>query len=152
MSSTTSTSDTGMACVSFDVFGKVRGKGRPRFTRGGRPYTPKATRDYERAIREAFENANGRPPEPFSGPIAVCIMTYRQLPNSAPKSVISEQDTHKPDIDNVAKIVLDALNGVAWKDDAQVVSLTVSKLNRTRSPERMSVSITEHNCFGEEKK
>ena len=141
-----------MAGVSFDVFGKVRGKGRPRFTRGGRPYTPKATRDYERAIREAFENANGRPPEPFSGPIAVCIMTYRQLPNSAPKSVISEQDTHKPDIDNVAKIVLDALNGVAWKDDAQVVSLTVSKLNRTRSPEMMSVSITEHNCFGEEKK
>lgn len=141
-----------MADVSFEVFGKVRGKGRPRFTRGGRPYTPKATRDYERAIREAFENANGRPPEPFSGPIAVCIMTYRQLPNSAPKSVISEQDTHKPDIDNVAKIVLDALNGVAWKDDAQVVSLTVSKLNRTRSPEMMSVSITEHNCFGEEKK
>lgn len=142
----------GMACVSFDVFGKVRGKGRPRFTRGGRPYTPKATRDYERAIREAFENAHGRPPEPFSGPIAVCIMTYRQLPNSAPKSVISEQDTHKPDIDNVAKIVLDALNGVAWKDDAQVVSLTVSKLNRTRSPERMSVSITECVCLGEEKK
>ena len=141
-----------MADVSFEVFGKVRGKGRPRFTRGGRPYTPKATRDYERAIREAFENANGRPPEPFSGPIAVCIMTYRQLPNSAPKSVISEQDTHKPDIDNVAKIVLDALNGVAWKNDAQVVSLTVSKLNRTRSPEMMSVSITEHNCFGEEKK
>lgn len=152
MSSTTSTRDIGMADVSFEVFGKVRGKGRPRFTRGGRPYTPKATRDYERAIREAFENANGRPPEPFSGPIAVCIMTYRQLPNSAPKSVISEQDTHKPDIDNVAKIVLDALNGVAWKDDAQVVSLTVSKLNRTRSPEMMSVSITEHNCFGEEKK
>lgn len=152
MSSTTSTRDIGMADVSFEVFGKVRGKGRPRFTRGGRPYTPKATRDYERAIREAFENANGRPPEPFSGPIAVCIMTYRQLPNSAPKSVISEQDTHKPDIYNVAKIVLDALNGVAWKDDAQVVSLTVSKLNRTRSPEMMSVSITEHNCFGEEKK
>lgn len=44
---------------------------------------------------------------------------------------------------NVAKIVLDALNGVAWDDDAQVVSLTVSKLNRTRSPERLSVSVTE---------
>lgn len=141
-----------VSSVSFDVFGMVRGKGRPRFTRSGRPYTPKATRDYERDIREAFENAPGRPPEPFSGPIAVCIMTYRQLPKSAPKSVISEPDTHKPDIDNVAKIVLDALNGVAWEDDAQVVRLTVSKLDRTRSPERLSVSITELNRLGEEKR
>lgn len=132
-----------MSSVSFDVWGKVRGKGRPRFTRGGHAYTPKATRDYEMAIREAYENATGRPPEPFSGPISVCIMTYRQLPKSTPKSVISEPDTHKPDIDNVAKIVLDALNGVAWEDDAQVVSLTVSKLKRTRSPEKLSVSITE---------
>lgn len=132
-----------MSSVSFDVFGKVRGKGRPRFTSGGRPYTPKATRDYERTIREAYENAPGRPPEPFSGPIAVSIMTYRQLPKSAQKGVLSDPDTHKPDIDNVAKIVLDALNGVAWEDDAQVVSLTASKLNRTRSPERLSVSITE---------
>lgn len=141
-----------MDSVSFDVFGKVRGKGRPRFTRSGRPYTPKATRDYERDIRDAFENAPGRPPEPFSGPIAVCIMTYRQLPKSTPKSVLSEPDTHKPDIDNVAKIVLDALNDVAWEDDAQVVRLTVSKLDRTRSPERLSVSITELNRLGEEKR
>ena len=140
-----------VSSVSFDVCGKISGKGRPRFTRSGRPYTPKATRDYEAAIREAFENAPGRPPEPFSGPIAVCINTHRQLPKSTPKSVYSEQDTHKPDIDNVAKIVLDALNGVAWEDDAQVVSLKVLKLNRTRSPERLSVSITELDRLGEEK-
>lgn len=140
-----------MASVSFDVLGKVMGKGRPRFTRSGRPYTPKATRDYEMAIRDAFENAPERPPEPFSGPIAVCIKTYRKLPKSTPKSVIREPDTHKPDIDNVAKIVLDALNGVAWEDDAQVVSLTASKLDRTRSHERLSVSIKELDRLGEEK-
>ena len=140
-----------MASVSFAVFGKVMGKGRPRFTRGGHAYTPKATRDYEKALREAYENAPGRPSEPFSGPKAVCIMTYRQLPKSTPKSVIREPDTHKPDADNVAKIVLDALNGVAWLDDAQVTSLTVVKLDRTRSPERLSVSITELNRLGEEK-
>ena len=132
-----------MASVTFDVWGKVRGKGRPRFARGGHAYTPKTTRDYEGAIREAFENAPERPPEPFSGPIAVCIMTYRQLPKSTPKSVTSEPDTHKPDVDNVAKIVLDALNGVAWLDDAQVTSLTVVKLDRARDPERLSVRITD---------
>lgn len=132
-----------MASVCFDVLGKVMGKGRPRFTRGGHAYTPKGTRDYERAIREAFENAPGRPPEPFSGPVSVCIKTYRQLPKSTPKSVIREPDTHKPDADNVAKVVLDALNGVAWIDDAQVTSLTVVKLDRTRDPERLSVRITD---------
>lgn len=132
-----------MAGVSFDVFGKVRGKGRPRFTRGGHAYTPKATREYEMAIRDAFENAPGRPPEPFSGPISVCIVTYRKLPKSTPKSVLSEPDTYKPDADNVAKVVLDALNGVAWLDDAQVTSLTVVKLDRTRDLERLSVRITD---------
>ena len=132
-----------MASVSFDVYGKVRGKGRPRFTRGGRPYTPKATRDYERAIRDAFENAPGRPREPFSGPIAVSIMTYRQLPNSTPKSVSREPDTHKPDADNVAKVVLDALNGVAWLDDAQVTSLTVVKLDRERREEFLRVIVSD---------
>ena len=140
-----------MASVSFDVWGKVSGKGRPRFTRDGHAYTPKGTRDYERSIREAFENAPGRPPEPFSGQIAVCIMTYRQLPRSTPKSVIREPDTHKPDADNVAKVVLDALNGVAWLDDAQVTSLTVLKLDRMREPERLRVSITELDRLGEEK-
>ena len=132
-----------MSSVSFDVWGKVRGKGRPRFTRGGHAYTPKATRDYEAAIREAFENATVRPQEPFSGPIAVCIKTYRQLPRSTPKSVIMEPDTHKSDADNVAKVVLDALNGVAWLDDAQVTSLTVVKLDRERREECLRVSITE---------
>lgn len=132
-----------MASVSFEVWGKVRGKGRPRFTRGGHAYTPKGTRDYESAIREAFENAPGRPPEPFSGPIDVTIVTSRQLPKSTPKSVIREPDTHKPDADNVAKVVLDALNGVAWLDDAQVTSLTVVKLDRERCEERLRVRITD---------
>ena len=132
-----------MASVSFEVWGKVRGKGRPRFARGGHAYTPKGTREYERAIREAFENAPETPPEPFSGPIDVTIVTSRQLPKSAPKSVIREPDMHTPDADNVAKIVLDALNGVAWLDDAQVTSLTVVKLDRTRDPERLSVRITD---------
>lgn len=135
-----------MASVTFGVRGKVTGKGRPRFTRGGHAYTPKSTRDYERAIVEAYLNASQRPREPFSGPIAVSIMTCRQLPKSTPKSVYSEPDTHKPDIDNIAKIVLDALNGVAWVDDSQVVYLQVNKLNRTRSPERLAVTINECVC------
>ena len=129
--------------VTFDVWGKVRGKGRPRFTRGGHAYTPKGTRDYERAIREAYENAPDSPPEPFSGPIDVTIVTSRQLPKSTPKSVIREPDTHKPDVDNIAKVVLDALNGVAWHDDAQVTSLTVVKLDRERREECLRVRITD---------
>lgn len=134
--------------MRFAFAGTVRGKGRPRFTRQGHAFTDKATREYERAIREAYENAPDSPPEPFSGPIDVTIVTSRQLPKSTPKRVLSEPDTHKPDADNIAKIVLDALNGVAWLDDAQVTSLTVVKLDRTRDPERLSVRITDR----EEKK
>ena len=132
-----------MSSVSFDVWGKVMGKGRPRFTRGGHAYTPKATRDYEAAIMEAYMNAPERPPEPFSGPLDVTIVTSRQLPKSTPKSVIREPDTHKPDVDNIAKVVLDALNGVAWLDDAQVTSLTVVKLDRERREEYLRVRISD---------
>ena len=38
----------------FEVEGEVIGKGRPRFTRQGRTYTPKKTLDYERAIKRAY--------------------------------------------------------------------------------------------------
>lgn len=49
-----------------------------------------------------------------------------------PKRIERERDTTKPDIDNVLKAVLDALNGVAYKDDSQVVEVRVVKHDRTR--------------------
>lgn len=128
----------------------VRGKDRPRFTRSGRVYTDGKTERAQdeiawlfRRVLEARDREDGSPA--FGGdPVAVSINAYCPLPKSRPKRVESEDYTVKPDADNVAKLVLDALNGVAWEDDTQVVSLTVRKLPRTRliDGERMDVRVS----------
>ena len=64
--------------------------------------------------------------------VAVSIVTTRPLPTSRPKSCEREGDVVKPDADNIAKLVLDGLNGAAWDDDAQVTQLSVTKLQRFR--------------------
>lgn len=121
--------------VTIKVFGKVYGKPRPKVARKGGCYTNKKHKphkEYEEKIREAYE-ATGR--EPFTGEVAVTICTYRALPKSRPAKVTSEPDTVKPDCDNIGKLVLDALNGVAYLDDSQVTLLTVSKQRRRRGVE-----------------
>lgn len=123
---------------TFLVRGKVRGQGRPRFTRNGHAYENDADRDYKAAIRQSYFIGNG----PWFGtePVRATIDVMRHLPKSkTPKAGdladdFSEPDTHKPDLDNVAKAVLDALNGIAYEDDAQVVELVVRKYPRVRMP------------------
>ena len=119
------------SAAAFTVHGKVQGKQRPRFTRAGRCYTPKATADYEAAISAAFRDQCGW----FyaaSEPVAVSVDVFRALPKSRPKSVAAEADTARPDLDNVVKVVLDALNGLAYADDAQVVEIHATKHDRMR--------------------
>lgn len=126
---------------SFVLRGEVRGKPRPRFSsRGGygRAYTPASYMKYERSIANAYTEAGGKK---FSGTVSVSIFIHRELPKSRPKRLLAELDTSKPDIDNVAKAVLDALNGVAYDDDKQVVSLHVTKLPRTRNESFIRVTI-----------
>ena len=74
-----------------------------------------------------------RPCAPAGAPVSVRILTMRPMPKSRPKRITSEPDVYKPDCDNIAKLVLDALNGVAWSDDTQVTVLNVFKCDRTRS-------------------
>ena len=112
---------------SFTVDG-VMGKPRPRFARG-RAYTPAKYKNWEKTIGEAYKRAGGKLIE---GAVCVKIEVYRALPKSRPKRVDFEEDTFKPDADNIAKAVLDGLNGIAFKDDSQVTSLTVEKMGRIR--------------------
>lgn len=113
----------------------VRGKGRVRFVRAtGRTYTPDSTAEAMKRIRQAFVAAGGEM-APKGAPVGVLIMTGRPVPKSRPKRVTRESDVYKPDADNVAKLVLDALNGVAWSDDKQVTNLEVIKSDRTRGAE-----------------
>lgn len=124
--------------VCFFVPGEPKGKGRPRFTTRGRcvrPYTPKETADYEDQIKAAALGCEDQEMlMPFwEGPVSVTIMARYGLPKNMTKSERAlvaagvKRPTKKPDADNVAKVVLDALNGVAWADDKQVVYLSVLK-------------------------
>lgn len=127
--------------MEFIVKGKVQGKARPRVTmRNGKAhaFTPDKTKEYEADILAAFLAAGGKK---VKGPVCVHVETFRALPKSRPKKVVSEPDTFKPDGDNVLKCVLDALNGYAFDDDSQAVMLSVIKWPRTRCDEHIRVHV-----------
>lgn len=120
-----------MSDVQFSV-PFVRGKARARFSRSGHTYTPTDTENAMGAIQLAYRAAAGSKCAPEGRPVTVFITTIRALPKSRKKSIQEEHDIFKPDADNIAKLVLDALNGVAWADDTQVTTLSVSKGMRRR--------------------
>ena len=120
----------------------VRGKGRVRFVRAtGRTYTPDATSESMERIRAAYAAAGGLTAPP-GAEVSVGITTVRPLPRSRPRRVESEPDVFRPDADNIAKLVLDALNGTAWHDDSQVTEIYVGKAERVRGvPEQTTVVV-----------
>ena len=106
-------------------------KGRPRLGRYG-TYTPKKTQEYEEYIKACWIAEFGRIC-PIDKPLAVKLVFYMPIPKSATKRARNEitqgilKHTKKPDLDNMAKAVLDALNRLAYKDDSQIYSLTLYK-------------------------
>jgi Holliday junction resolvase RusA-like endonuclease len=117
--------------ITFTIPGEPQGKGRPRFTRFGKPYTPKQTTVYERAVKYYFRMAYKG--ERMLGPMAVKITAVLGVPLRGSKLENGRKlagiirPTKKPDADNIGKIICDSLNGMAWRDDAQVVKLAVVK-------------------------
>lgn len=118
---------------TFTIPGEPRGQGRPRFARtpqGVRTYTDTDTKGYQNLIRSVASIARVRM---IDGPVSISIVAYFEIPKSASKGRKAEMlagltfPLKKPDADNVAKAVLDSLNGIAFKDDAQVCELSISK-------------------------
>lgn len=117
----------------FTVVGPPRGKERPRFTRSGHAYTPKTTAEYQMAVRTAYEEQVDE--EPISGdkPVKIDIHAVFPILKSDSKSVREDKisgkllPAKKPDCDNIAKIICDALNGLAYVDDKQIVECRVTK-------------------------
>ena len=112
----------------------LRGKGRPRHNSWG-TYTDPKDRLYEADIRQQFIDQIGEQFRYFTGPVHVALEFTRPLPKSYPKKRNGEADTAKPDVDNLAKSVLDALSGVAWRDDSQVTVLKAEKKPRWHNAE-----------------
>jgi len=121
----------------FVVATSVQGKQRARsVTYGGKPhqYTPKATVNAEAEVRAAFHAACPSWECVYDTPVQLTVLSYAAPPKALltkrrMPAILRErwQKLTKPDIDNVAKLVMDALNGVAWKDDALISDLIVRK-------------------------
>mgnify|MGYP002767224795 CR=1 FL=1 len=115
--------------LCFTVPGKPQGKARPRFTRSGHTYTPGSTAAYEERVKLAYRQAGGGK---LSGFVSADILAVFTVPKSYTKAqraaaLNTSFAPKKPDCDNIAKIILDALNGMAYDDDAKVVKLRVEK-------------------------
>lgn len=120
--------------IKFTVPGKPVGKQRPRFSRtctGVRTYTPRKTQEYENLVRISYRAVSK---EKLKGAISATIYGYFEPPKSISKKQREQMlkgdisYIKKIDSDNLAKSILDALNGVAYDDDAQVCLLIVQKL------------------------
>lgn len=122
----------------FTVYGPVVAKQRPRVTRRGnfvKTYTPEATANYETLVRLSFiqENPNFKTIDKDI-PLTCIITIYKGIPKSVSKKRSLKmlcqiiRPTTKPDIDNSVKSIFDALNGVAYHDDSQIVDLSVRKV------------------------
>lgn len=123
--------------IQFIIPGEAVGKGRPKGTsRGGfiRMYTPKKTVLYESLVANAFlENYTIQDMIKKPNGVKVDIHVCKNIPKSYSKKKVQEilnGNIHlitKPDVDNVAKSILDALNGFAYEDDSQVYDLHIRK-------------------------
>ena len=118
----------------FEVIGDIKGKARPRVnTYTCQVYTPTKTKDYEELIKQYFILKYPRY-VPLESRVSVKIVAYFKIPkNTSKKSTESMLNgeispTKKPDIDNITKIVLDALNKMAFKDDNQITKIDVEKI------------------------
>ena len=117
----------------FKMIGDIVGKARPRMnTRTGRAYTPTNTKLYEYSLRQWF--IRDYPYfKPIETRVKVTIIAYFGIPKSTSKKKEAEMlqgnisPTKKPDADNIIKIVLDAMNKFAFKDDTQVTKLEIEK-------------------------
>ena len=121
-----------MNTISFEILGIPVAKQRPRVTRAGIAYTPAKTANYESVVRLTYQSLYSQR-EPFLGLIEAYITAVFPVPKSYSKKKTEEllngckNYDKKPDCDNLAKIILDSLNGIAYKDDSQVTALHIRK-------------------------
>lgn len=134
--------------MDFIVDGKPQGKQRPRFSRISKTvYTPTKTAKYEKQIAKAYTDSGGKciPADCY---VSVNVSAFFPVPKSYSKKKREDclerrlRPDKKPDMDNILKVVLDALNEVAYEDDKQVVEL-IGRKYYTESDGYLWVSVRE---------
>jgi Holliday junction resolvase RusA-like endonuclease len=133
--------------IHLVMIGKPSGKGRPRFVKAtGRTYTDEQTMSAEQRVVTEWMMA-GQPR--IDGPVHVQIVLEVARPKSHYRANGSLSaagrralvPVRKPDLDNAAKLVMDALNGRAYRDDVEVVSLSVCRCWSPDDMEFTSVTV-----------
>lgn len=121
--------------ITFTIPGEPVAKGRARsFVRNGHVahYTPDKTARYENLVKLAAQQAMAEA-APIEGAVGLIVRAYFSIPKSwslkkQRSAALGEiMHTKRPDLDNVVKAIKDGANGVAWKDDSQVVDVRASK-------------------------
>lgn len=134
--------------IMFTVYGEPVAQGRPRAsTTGGfvKMYDPKKSRDFKDYVKLAASQY--APAKLIEGPVVLQLRIYKPIPKSFSKKKTAQAEagqlrpTSKPDVDNYVKGIKDALKGVIWKDDSQVVDLVAGKYYGERP--RVEVTISE---------
>ncbi len=124
-----------MAFYSITVYGKPIAKARPRFYRRGKFVGTYNTQETEEG--RFLLMASGQVDQVIEGPVSVSCTFFLPRPRGhygtgknagVLKTSAPQHHTGKPDVDNMVKFVLDCLNGVAWKDDGQVVKIVGKKV------------------------
>lgn len=129
--------------MKFEIPGEPTGKARPRVTRWGTHNTEK-TILYENLVKMCYQEQCGTYTE---NPIYALVSVYCGIPKSTPKKNLplmlkgEIQPCKKPDIDNILKIIFDALNGIAYKDDTQIFE--VHAIKRYAEVPRVVVELVE---------
>ena len=129
----------------FEVPGKPQGKARARTfynpqTGKSQSITPSKTAMYENWVKQCFISKYQKLKIEQGRPLSVYIDAYFEIPKSTSKKKMEQMvdgeimPCKKPDLDNIAKVVCDALNGLAYQDDAQIVSLKINKYYTKNEP------------------
>lgn len=120
--------------IQFEVEGIPKGKARPRFRRFGNfvtTYTDKNTLNAENNISNVFKNMKNLPEIADNTSVHMEILCHMPIPSSISKKKQEELKNtlhqKKPDLDNLSKTVLDALNKLAYTDDSLISSLYCEK-------------------------
>ena len=135
--------------VNFSVLGEPKGKARPKTVKlkngASHTYTPDGTVLYENLIATEYRRQIGDVSFPDKEMLEMRVIAYFTIPGSASKKtkmLMEDREirpTKKPDMDNIVKVVADALNKVAFRDDSQIVECRISKYYSTQP--RIEVTI-----------
>ena len=135
--------------IEFTVWGEPVPQGRARFARRGNfvtTYDPEKSRNYKHDVKLAAIQV--KPETPLEGPISLTVKVFRSIPKSFGKKKVAQalagelRPITKPDLKNIITGIEDALKGIIWKDDSQVVDFGKSSKWYSENP-RVEVVIKE---------